>query len=295
MQMQTQNNKHKKSYRWNTLIKYQLIEVIVLWEGRLTTKHLYNAFGIKRQHASKVIREYNTQVAPGNLIYDLHIKGYRPSEKFKPVVSNGSIDEYMQLTHSRNDLSSYVSYLQMEHAQTNTEIIFSPARFIVPEYIRPVIAAIHDKMRLEIQYLSMTSDTEEYRVISPHTLVYSGYRWHVRAHCEKHNDYRDFVLSRFSSVPEPVLDSIHNIDEDIAWNTEIILKVIPDPRLSEFQQNIIAREYAMNNGVLEIITPAALASYYLHYLRISPTHPEQSPEAQQLILENYANIKQWLF
>lgn len=284
---------NKSPYRWNLLLKYQLIEIIVLWEGRLTTGILTRAFGIGRQQASKDINTYKDTVAPGNLVYDKHIKGYKPDTNFKPVLTKGSIDEYLQLINSRKDTTTHFSYMDIE--QANTEVISSPARFLVPENIRPIIAATRDNYRLEIQYLSFSSGSEENRVITPHTLVYSGYRWHVRAHCEKHDDYRDFVLSRISTVPEPILPSEHSILEDEAWNTHITLKVIPDPRLSDFQQKIIAREYNMSDGILEISTRAALASYYLQYLRITPTLPEQTPEAQQLILDNYEQVRQWLF
>jgi len=44
-----------------------------------------------------------------------------------------------------------------------------------------------------------------------------------------------------------------------------------------------------------IIIYTALASYYLHYLRITSDSQAQSPEAQQLILDNFEQIKQWLF
>ncbi|MCK5667255.1 MAG: WYL domain-containing protein, partial [Thiotrichaceae bacterium] len=278
--MDIQKKDNKKTFPWNLLLKYQLIEIIVLWEGRLTANHLVNAFAIGRQQGSKIIAKYKDQVAPGNLVYDQHIKGYKPTVHFKPVVTNGSIDEYMHLINSNNDLSSYTRCLNSgQNGQANTEVIFSPARFIVPEYVRPIIIAARDNFRLDIQYLSLTSDIEEGRVITPHTLVYSGYRWHVRAHCEKHNDYRDFVLSRINDIPEPVTASEHNISQDISWNTQIILKIIPDPRLSSFQQNIISREYAMLNGVLEISTRAALANYHLQYLRITPDSQAQSPEA----------------
>ena len=220
--MADQNQDNKKTIPWNSLLKYQLIEIIVLWEGRLTSNHLVNAFGIGRQQASKIIAKYKDQVAPGNLVYDQHIKGYKPSVHFKPVVTHGSIDEYMHLINSSNDLSIHTRCLNtdLNNGQANTEVIFSPARFIVPEYVRPIIIAARDNIRLDIQYLSLTSDTEEGRVITPHTLVYSGYRWHVRAHCEKHNDYRDFVLSRINDIPEPVTASEHNITQDIAWNTD---------------------------------------------------------------------------
>lgn len=70
---------------------------------------------------------------------------------------------------------------------------------------------------------------------------------------------------------------------------------MPDPRLSECQQTILEGEYGMLNGALTITTRAALANYYLQYLRIDHAAPREQPEAQQLILENIDQIKPWLF
>ncbi len=279
--------------RWNTLLKCQLIEIISLWEGRLTSNVLVSAFGIGRQQASKDINFYLNEIASDNLVYDKHLKGYRPTPNFKPVLTKGTIDEYFNLLGSRKELGSHLACLDITNA--NTEIISSPGRFIVPEFIRPVITAMRDNMRLEIQYLSLSSQEKEYRVITPHTLVYSGYRWHVRAHCEKNNDFRDFVLSRISTIPEAVLPSTHQIDKDSAWNQFIELIIKPDPRLSSFQQEIIARDFNMHNDQLIISTRAALANYYLQFLRITPQNQNKAPEAQQLILDNLEHIKHWLF
>ena len=41
--------------RWDLLLRYRLIEIIALWEGRLTTNHICHSFGIGRQQASKDI------------------------------------------------------------------------------------------------------------------------------------------------------------------------------------------------------------------------------------------------
>ncbi|OQK62969.1 hypothetical protein XM79_c11864 [Vibrio vulnificus] len=49
--------------RWDLLFRYRMIEVIALWEGRLTTNHLIKSFGIGRQQASKDINSYLSEVA----------------------------------------------------------------------------------------------------------------------------------------------------------------------------------------------------------------------------------------
>ena len=38
--------------RWDLLLRYRLIEIVALWEGPLTPKHLCHGFGIGRRPAS---------------------------------------------------------------------------------------------------------------------------------------------------------------------------------------------------------------------------------------------------
>ena len=71
-----------------------------------------------------------------------------------------------------------------------------------PEALRPLLKACREGLRLECEYVSFTTPDRETRLIAPHTLIFTGMRWHVRAYCEKSRDYRDFVLSRFRGEPE---------------------------------------------------------------------------------------------
>ena len=47
-----------ESVRWDLALRYRLIETVVWWEGRLTTNHLMQSFGISRQQASKDINSF---------------------------------------------------------------------------------------------------------------------------------------------------------------------------------------------------------------------------------------------
>jgi len=279
-------------HRWDLLLRYRLIEIIALWEGRLTTKALMTAFGIGRQQASKDINTYIREISPDNLEYDKQIKGYKPTEIFTPILTLGSVDEYLHLLNTRQDLMSHFAFLDIK--QANTEVIYPPNRAVKAQFIRPIIKAAREQKRIEVQYASLTSPEAEYRVITPHTLVYSGYRWHVRGHCEKNQGYRDFVLSRIKDIPDPIFASENGIDGDKAWNTFIDLSVVPDPRLEEFQQQVIADDYGMENKQMLIKTRAALASYYLQFLRIDNKDCFSDPIKQQLVLENREDIEPWL-
>jgi len=85
---------------------------------------------------------------------------------------------------------------------------------------------------------------------SPYALIYDGIRWHVRAYCEKRQDYLDFVLSRFRGVPELLDSSEHGREQDSKWNTQVEVVVIPNPCQPLEQQEIIATDYAMQNREL---------------------------------------------
>lgn len=58
--------------------------------------HLINNFGIARQQASKDINNYSVNIAPGNLVYDTRLRGYKPSKTFPPQFTSGIAEEYLQ-------------------------------------------------------------------------------------------------------------------------------------------------------------------------------------------------------
>jgi len=279
--------------RWDLLLRYRLIEIIVFWEGRLTTNHLIDTFGIGRQQASKDINNYNNKVGVGNLVYDKFLKGYKPTPQFKPAVTSGTADEYLHLLNRNNDLSQTFDTLPL--ATGNTEILHVPVRNIDPSIIRAIVTAARQQKRLDVDYVSVNNPNREGRVIAPHTIVHTGLRWHVRAWCEKNQDYRDFVLSRFRGVPEIMDLSEHNIDDDTSWNTPVTIKLKPDTRLSREQKAVIARDYGMTNGVLKIATRGSLVQYALQQLHVDDKLLQGKPSAQQIIISNYSEIQTWLF
>jgi predicted DNA-binding transcriptional regulator YafY len=279
--------------RWDLLLRYRLIEVISLWEGRLTTNHLTDAFGIGRQQASRDINTYIRDYATENLAYDGKLKGYRPTNCFKPVFTQGIADEYLQVLSTQQDLANTFSSLQSTLSLSET--ITPPLRDLRPEVLAPITQAAREKKRIEICYSSLRNPIPEYRVIQPHTVVFNGQRWHVRAFCERKMDYSDFVLSRISDRPELTLVGDNTAEKDIAWQSMVTLELCPDPRLNKAQKQLIARDYGMTKETLKIQTRGALVAYMLQNLRVEFEDPSTPPEIQQISLKNRDKIKQWLF
>ena len=283
----------KWPFRWELLLRYRFIETIALWEGRLTTRHLCDTFGIGRQQASKDINNYLREVGPGNLEYDKFLKGYKPAAEFEPKVTQGLADEYLHLMARNNELMNVFESLSLNMA--NVEVLSQPVRDVKPQVLRPIMQAARLQKRLDVDYVSINNPDREGRIIVPHTLVYTGLRWHVRAWCEKNLEYRDFVLSRFRDIPEIMDDSEHGVAGDTEWNTTITIRIVPDPRLRRDQRDVVEADYGMENGALEVNTRGKLVPYALKLLHIDPKEELSDPTAQQIIVENRAEVLPWLF
>jgi predicted DNA-binding transcriptional regulator YafY len=279
--------------RWDLLLRYRLIEIIVLWEGRLTTKHLMDSFGIGRQQASKDINNYRRDIGVGNIEYDKYLKGYRPTEQFAPTVISGNADEYLQLLSQHTELKNTFDKLSL--AQANTELLAVPIRNVKPPVIRAIVRAAKEHRRLDVDYVSVSSPNREGRIIVPHTLIFTGVRWHVRAWCEKNSDYRDFILSRFRGDVETMEQSEHNMAGDQKWNTSVTICITPDSRLNDEQQQVVAQDWGMANSLLEVTVRGPLVQYALQALHIDVHTIQAKAEAQQIVVANIEQLKPWLF
>ena len=279
--------------RWAQLLRYRFIEIISQWEGRLTTRHLREVFGLGRQQASKDINNYKRSIGPGNLEYDAAAKGYRPSDIFTPVVSRGTVEEYLDIVSGSSDIHQVLG--RLPDALTATEVLRAPGRQVPPEILRPLIRAARESRRVEVDYVSLSAPDREGRIIVPHTLVWTGQRWHVRGWCEKNQDYRDFVLSRFRGEPDILDLSERTAKNDLEWHTWVDLTVIPDPRLSAAQQAVVAQDYGMSDNQWHLSVRAKLLPYYLKLLQIDPKDLKNDAKAQQLVILNLDDLAPWLF
>ncbi|WP_045398696.1 helix-turn-helix transcriptional regulator [Vibrio campbellii] len=279
--------------RWDLLFRYRMIEIIALWEGRLTTNHLIQSFGIGRQQASKDINTYLSDIAPGNLVYDKQLKGYKPSDSFSPQVTKGHADEYLHILSRSEDIT--ITFNELDMGFENTAMVRPVARNISPQILRPLVQAIREKKRVDISYTSLKDGIEVERIISPHTLVCTPLRWHVRAYCEHAKDYRDFVLSRIRGIPCLEAKDVMGKSNDDRWNTPLAIELVPDPRLTEAQAAVVAHDYGMENGTLTIPTNAALVRYVLDTYNIDINVLDSNPKGQQIIVRNFEELKPYLF
>ena len=254
---------------------------------------MIQSFGISRQQASKDINTYITEHAPRNLTYDKQLKGYVPSKLFKPLFIDDSASAYLHLLNQTHSRAPHVEGLALAYA--HTMVLEVPDRTIRPEVLRPLLKACRDSEVIEIEYVSLANPSPETRLIAPHTLVYTGMRWHVRAYCEKNREYRDFVLSRLRGQPEFERKTENLIGGDEDWNTEVAVIIEPDSRLKPEQKAIIEADFGMLDGLLVIPTRRALVKYVLQRFQIDPKKLDPKAAAQQIVVKNLDELKPWLY
>ena len=274
--------------KWDQHQRFRLIELIAYWEGRLTTNHLCESFGIGRQQASKDINFYIQHISSTNLIYDRSLKGYVPSEEFEPKFITGNAQEFLNLLASQE--ASANIFAPMEFTGGSACSLPIPMREVNAEHVRKILLASKGHLRLEIAYRSMNKPVAEKRVITPHSIVCTPLRWHVRAYCEKNSEYRDFILSRFEGPLTVLNESAHTKQADRKWQESVDIIFAPDPRLSQDQQSIIRHEYDMEDGKIIVNCRLALVRYTLHALNVYLEYEDKIVGRQQLIVVNKEEI-----
>ncbi|GKR91794.1 MULTISPECIES: WYL domain-containing protein [Aeromonas] len=189
--------------------------------------------------------------------------------------------------HQRQHEAGLLTLPLMDLRYGHIEILDVPNRHIDPKIVRGLVQAARGQLRVDVDYVSLSSEAQSGRNIVPHTLVYDGIRWHVRAYCEKKGEYLDFVMSRFRGEPDLLDASPHGRDQDREWNTRFTSIVIPNPALSEGQQAIIASDYAMADGKLLISQRIPLMHYALERMQVSYNgEHQQHPLLYPLVLAN---------
>lgn len=270
----------------NQKTRLTFLELVAFWEGKVNTTVLTRQFGISRQQASTDFRDYN-QVSPDNLDYNPSAKAYLARSPFTPQLIATDVGQYLNWLISGT--------LVTAQPAIPCDALQLPPRQVSPEVMRGLVSAIRGQQRIEVDYVSLSNPNREGRVVAPHSFVKTGLRWHLRAWCEKSQSYRDFVLSRFRGVPEPMGKTDHPAWEDESWNTSVTLVFQPDPRLSPEKRQVLEEDYQMQKGQLSITTRACLVQYLLNEMQVNTKVLDGTPEAQQLVLVNKNDIKRWLF
>lgn len=284
------NLKDKASISWGVEKRLEFIEFRLYWDERINRSNLINVFNISVPQATADFNKYQ-ELAPGNMLYDNRGKFYCASPNFTPKFMVPSAEQYL-LRFLAVDMgiykpeNSYIGFL----APICTAP--TPWRRVDPEQLKKMLLAIRDHHAIEIDYQSMSRPDRLKRWISPHALGYDGFRWHCRAYCHMTNLFKDFNLGRIYSI-EGTRKSDADPNNDIEWKTTIILRIGPNPELTESQQEVIKYEYGMENGETTIDVKQAMILYLLNRLGLSVEYDEPTSyqKNQPIVLLNIKEVR----
>lgn len=231
------------------------IEILVLWEGRVTRSRMAELFDVHGTLLSRDMAHY-VELAPDNCRYDTSMRGYERTTYARPKLTQGEFMEYEQLvgTASQHGLRAGVDLLTAKQDAT----------VIAYHLFSRLHAAIRQSEQVQIEYRSLSNPGKHNRIIRPHAFIQAGPRWHVRAYCKDSQAFRDFNLGRISVVGDPEATDLPGPIEDGEWNTIVKLRFVPHPGLSTAQAKLIRDEYMGGTNATVFNTRQPIAKYIVH-------------------------------
>lgn len=267
----------------------ELLKTLLLWGGRLGNARLRDLLGMKVTRVSQLMSEFHSE-HPNWMEWDSVARSYRATA----AAYRTKIDAY-------SSLDLYLSLVGISHTQgesTNQRTLWSAFPDIstpTPRVFAQINEAIELSRQIQINYRSTTNPEPHRREISPHSIVRAGRRWHVRAFCSTRKEFRDFALGRIDLPKLLAAPSERSADEDQAWNTQLQVRLIAHPGLSQAQQEMIRFEYFSGTAARVERCRAAMVSYFIQDLRAATDMSKQLPPEFQLAVENMEDLRQWMF
>lgn len=277
----------RSELRWGVEQRLEFIEFRLFWEGHVNRSDLMDQFGVSVNQASTDLNRY-IGFAPANMVYDKSARTYVRGSAFQPQFLEPDASRYLAQLRSvaENILDREDSWIANLPSFASAP---TPVRGVDPVTLRSVVGAIRRSEEIEIRYQSLSSPDPRWRWIAPHAIAFDGFRWHARAFCLTDECFKDFLLSRMIEI-RGSRESGTSADDDLDWNSEVVLEVAPHPELSETQAKVIALDYGMRGGSAKIKVRRALVYYALRRLGLDTDPAARRPQDQQIVLMNAPEI-----
>ncbi|MCK5092086.1 MAG: WYL domain-containing protein [Gammaproteobacteria bacterium] len=289
------SDKLPEDIKWNTRQRLQYIEIMAYYTGVVTRSDVAKTFGISDAAATKDLTFYG-KIAPDNLQYKQNVFGFVPNASFKEVFADLSPDTVLPMI--ANNLSTTGGPV-VDHLIYGVPVNTLPLPSRLPDktIVAQVTRAAHQHKKLGIVYNSLSDrepdkNSDQHRIIEPHSLIDTGLRWHVRAYSEDTFDFRDFVLSRITDakILEEEAESSPAYDDD--WIETITLKLTPHPNLNQKKQRSLLIDYGATDEIIEVKVKRALVGYILQKLSVDTTQNHSlNPDAYHLIIANRDEVE----
>lgn len=251
------NTTHMDFFKSRERLRY--IEAAAYWRGYVNRQDIVEAFGLSLAQASADMQAYIAQ-NPAALAYDLRAKCYTWAARARPVLHKPDFAGALLLfgADSAREAAGAASVPSARFA--------FPCREAAPAVQQAVFQATLAGEIVAIHYHSLDSGEAAERRIAPRAFGFDGFRWHVRAWCFEHGEYRDFVLGRIekAAAPSPLLETL---PADTAWTREVTLLIRANPKLKPDTRRALELDFNMTGGALRFTVREALAFYAENHFR----------------------------
>jgi hypothetical protein len=262
----------------------EFIDFRLLWEGRINRKELVAFFGTSIQQASLDLGRY-MRIAPKNLRYDSSERVYRATPEFQPAFLQPDSHVFLSqlLAVADGTLPAGASFVGWKPP---CDVVRFPTRSIRPDILAQVVGAIRNSQDIDLTYQSMRQPSISRRWIAPHAIAFDGARWHTRAWCHEHRDFRDFVLARVQEIHASRPSAIDSAS-DTRWHAYASVILRPRRSLTPQQRAAVEAEFSMKRGQLKVEVREALVFYFVRQLHLDTTpsirtHPIEWVNAEEL-------------
>jgi len=230
-------------------------------------------FQISPAQAALDLKSYLETANQTSVAYDTRAKRYEATARFKPVFGIPSPEDWLK--HVREKCADQIDVLPPLGRLTDVHMLANIHR------------AIRDHQALQLCYQSMTDLAPKERWIAPRALASDGSRWHARAYCFLHEEYRDFVLTRMTAVAPSAKSKIYrpagDLPPDTAWLSAVEIDLIPASSLGREQAAAIRREYGFQGDTLTIRVREALLFYAIRRWGLDRPDSRLSISGQRLV------------
>ncbi len=267
-------------HRWSVEQRIAFAERRLFWDGSLNREDLMRRFGISANQATADVSRARAR-HPEGIAYNTVAKRYETQPGFKPAaVSADDLLTELRLIAERQ-LHPEESTLS---SPPSLAIAEAPTRSVEASVLRVVLAAIRDGVRFEAEYASFQRPEIARRSLSPHALVFDGFRWHVRAHDLGDGRFKDFVLARLDA-PGITLEPGAEPAADLDWHENVPLTLVPHPGLEPHQRAVVIRDYGMGDeGRLTLKVRRAVVFYVRKRLGLLDGHEARPAKEQHIVL-----------
>lgn len=260
------------------------IDFTLLFKGEAVRSDLVSRFNIVATQATKDFTLYR-ELAPHNIEYDQKLKVHKRGGAFKPLFDYDVVRTLATISQGYGDGFSGKAKPSLACE--------APYHLNTPRLstVAKVTEAIHKGKALTITYISLSSG-KTIREIVPHTLVDNGLRWHVRAFDRKHNQFRDFVLTRIQKavvLEDSMLNKAECETQDKQWNSLVNLILVPHPHIEHSEA--VELDYGMKDGLMTVEIRAAIAGYLLKLWNVDcSSNATMADKGSLLFLKNKAAL-----